>query len=63
MMRVGIVGCGWVAEKHIGFIKNISNAEIAAIADENAGARERISKKFGLRQRGDPTTASAMEAK
>ena len=48
MMRVGIVGCGWVAEKHIGFIKHMTNAEIVAIADENAAARDRISEKYGL---------------
>ncbi len=47
-MNIGIIGCGWVAEKHVSFIKKIANATIVGIVDENKTARERISTKYEL---------------
>ena len=33
VIRVGIIGCGWVGQRHYQSVVTASNAEISAIAD------------------------------
>lgn len=33
MLKIGIIGCGTIAKKHISFIRQIPNAEVTAISD------------------------------
>ncbi|NIO21992.1 MAG: Gfo/Idh/MocA family oxidoreductase [Candidatus Aenigmarchaeota archaeon] len=47
-MNVGIIGCGWIAEKHIPLIRSIPKAEIVAIADSDPQRLEEVSKKFKI---------------
>src|SRR6476661_1080505 len=37
-LRIGIVGCGRVAEYHARFIKGLSDAQMVAVADKNEAA-------------------------
>ncbi len=48
-LRVGIVGCGDVAQwAHIPALKKIKNAELAAVCDEDESSAKRVAKKFHI---------------
>jgi len=47
-LRVGIVGCGKVAEHHARFIKEQANADLCTVADVNRQAAESFSRKFAI---------------
>lgn len=47
-MKVGVVGCGWVAEKHITFIRGIKDATIKGIADLDLVKLKCFSAKYGI---------------
>lgn len=34
-MNIGIIGCGWVAKKHVSFIRSIPNAKLVGIVDND----------------------------
>ncbi|WP_064710190.1 Gfo/Idh/MocA family protein [Rhizobium bangladeshense] len=47
--RVGIIGAGWVSEYHLpAWAKQSARAEIVAVADPSAEAREAKSQQFGI---------------
>jgi nucleoside-diphosphate-sugar epimerase/predicted dehydrogenase len=56
-MNVGIIGCGWIAEKHIPLIKSIPQAEIVGIADSDSRRLEEVSKKYNIDNCYDSLTA------
>ena len=45
-LRVGIIGCGWIAEAHIKSYKNMPDVEIVAGCDIVPGKAEAFMKKF-----------------
>ena len=47
-IRIGIIGCGWIADAHAKFYKNIPNVEIVAGADIVPGKAEAFMKKNGI---------------
>ena len=47
-MRVGIIGCGWIAEAHLDSYLRMPDVEIVAGADIVPGKAEAFFKKFGL---------------
>jgi nucleoside-diphosphate-sugar epimerase/predicted dehydrogenase len=48
VIRIGIVGCGEIAKKHINFIKQLKNAEIVGIVDQNRKVLNEVSKKYNI---------------
>ena len=50
-MKVGIVGCGEIARKHITFIRSIRNTEIVGISDNNYNQLEKYSKQYNINNR------------
>lgn len=46
-MRVGIIGTGWVAEKHLAALKRIEAAEVVAIAGRNQARAQELAAPFG----------------
>src|SRR5207247_8024217 len=47
-LRIGIVGCGKVAEHHARFIKALNTAQLIAVADVNEEAARRFAEKHGI---------------
>lgn len=47
-MKVGIIGCGEIAIRHISFIRSIANANIVGIADKNTIQLEQFSKRYQI---------------
>src|SRR5207237_7051441 len=47
-LRIGIVGCGKVAEHHARFIKALDNAQLIAVADVNEEAAHRFAETHGI---------------
>jgi predicted dehydrogenase/nucleoside-diphosphate-sugar epimerase len=47
-LRVGMVGCGKVAEHHARFIKVLPNAQLIAVADVNEEAARRFAETHGI---------------
>jgi len=47
-LRIGIVGCGKVAEHHARFIKALNNAQLVAVADVNKEAARRFAETHGI---------------
>ena len=47
-LRVGIVGCGRVAEYHARFIQDLSNAQVVAVADINQVAARQFAEAHGI---------------
>ena len=45
-LRIGIIGCGWIAESHIKSYKNMPDVEIVAGCDIIPGKAEAFMKKF-----------------
>jgi len=49
MIRVGVVGCGRVAQqRHLPIIADLPEAELVAICDVDGDTRQRLSQQFGL---------------
>lgn len=48
MLNVGIVGCGWVAEKHISFINANPNSNIVGIVDSSNAILEKTASKYNI---------------
>ncbi len=50
MIRVGVVGCGRVAQqKHLPIIASLPEAELVAVCDLDRATRERLVEQYGLR--------------
>src|SRR5882724_10043897 len=47
-LRIGIIGCGKVAEHHACFIKALHNAQLIAVADINEEAARRFAATHGI---------------
>lgn len=48
-MRVGIIGTGWVTEKHLAALKKIEAAEVVALAGRNQARAQELAAPFGAR--------------
>ena len=46
-LRVGIIGCGWIAEAHLKEYLNMPDVEVVAFADLVPGKAEAFAKKNG----------------
>ena len=47
-IKVGIIGCGWIADAHVESYKKCSDVEIVAFADLIPGKAEAFMKKHGI---------------
>ena len=47
-MRVGIIGCGWIADSHAKALLNQPDAEIVACADIVPGRAQKFAEKHGI---------------
>ena len=47
-LKVGLVGCGWIAESHIEVYKELEDVEVVAAADLIPGKAEAFMKKYGV---------------
>ncbi|MBR3692748.1 MAG: Gfo/Idh/MocA family oxidoreductase [Clostridia bacterium] len=47
-MRVGIIGCGWIAESHADSYKRMDDVDIVALADIVPGKAEEFAKRMGI---------------
>ena len=61
-LAVGIIGTGWVAERHVAALAKIEGARIAAIAGRNVAARERLQAMSGARGYAEWTSLLEKEA-
>ncbi|PXA03461.1 hypothetical protein DDZ13_12270 [Coraliomargarita sinensis] len=48
-MKVGIIGTGWVTEKHLAALKKIEAAEVVAIAGRNQDRAQELAAPFGAK--------------
>lgn len=48
VMRVGIIGCGWIADSHVKALKNQPDAQIVACADLIPGRVQEFCKRNGI---------------
>ena len=49
MIRVGIIGCGKVADKHASQIRRINGTEIVGVCDREALMAGQLAERFGVR--------------
>jgi len=49
-MKVGLIGCGGIANIHMGAYKRIKNVEVVAVCDLNIEKAKILAKKFGVRR-------------
>ena len=54
-MRVGIIGCGWIADSHVKALLNQPDAEIVACADLIPGRADALLERKGISDRGIKT--------
>ena len=47
-LKIGIIGCGWIAEAHIESYKQMEDVEIVAAADLIPGKAEAFMKRYGV---------------
>src|SRR5262249_32025006 len=47
-LRIGMVGCGKIAEHHARFIKSLNTAQLIAVADVNEAAAHRFAETYGI---------------
>jgi myo-inositol 2-dehydrogenase/D-chiro-inositol 1-dehydrogenase len=50
MVRIGIIGCGWVASQHAISLREIEDVEIEAIADVNMSVAKSFSRRFNVKK-------------
>jgi len=48
-MKVGIIGTGWVTEKHLAALQKIETAEVVAIAGRNQARAQELAKPFSAK--------------
>src|SRR2546423_90178 len=52
MIRLGVIGCGQVAElRHLPALRRVSGVEVAALADVDPLRLERVARQFGVARR------------
>ena len=47
-LKVGLIGCGWIAESHIDCYKEMEDVELVAAADLIDGKAEAFMKRYGV---------------
>ena len=47
-LKVGLIGCGWIAESHIECYKEMEDVEVVAAADLIEGKAEAFMKRYGV---------------
>ena len=47
-VRIGIIGCGWIAQAHMDAYKKMADVEVVALADLVPGKAEKFGKTFDL---------------
>jgi predicted dehydrogenase len=57
VIRVGIIGCGKVADKHASQIQRIRGTEIVGVCDREGLMAAQLAERFGVRQHFDDVTA------
>ncbi len=50
-LKIGIIGCGWIAGSHVDCYKKMDDVEIVAVADLVDGKAEKFAKRHGLNAR------------
>ncbi|MBQ9167956.1 MAG: Gfo/Idh/MocA family oxidoreductase [Oscillospiraceae bacterium] len=50
-VKIGIIGCGWIAEAHVDSYKKMADVEIVACADLIPGKAEAFCKTYGITAR------------
>src|SRR5258708_1795464 len=50
MLRVGIIGCGKIADVHVAQIRRVGGCEIVAVCDREELMAQQLSERFGVRQ-------------
>jgi len=48
-MKIGIIGTGWVAEKHLNALQQIDEADVVAIAGRNQARAQELATPFGAK--------------
>ncbi len=61
-MRIGIIGTGWVTELHLNALKEISGAEVVAIAGRNEARAKELAEPWKATVYTDPLTMLAKES-
>ena len=46
-LRIGIIGCGWIANRHMDAYRNMKDVEIVAAADIVPGKAREFLDRFG----------------
>ena len=49
-VRIGLVGCGEVAHRHINAVKKIKEASVKAVADIDIEKAKNFAVKFGVKR-------------
>ena len=47
-LRIGIIGCGWIANRHIDAYRNMEDVEVVAAADIVPGKAREFLDRFGF---------------
>jgi predicted dehydrogenase len=63
MLRVGIVGCGKIADVHVGQIQKIRGCEIVGVCDTEPLMARQLSERFGIKRHYDCITELLGEAR
>lgn len=50
MIRVGIIGCGKVADKHVGQIRRVRDSQIVGVCDREALMAQQLAERFGIQK-------------
>lgn len=53
MVKIGIIGCGKIAEKHVGAYLRLDNVEIT-VSDINSSSAKKLGREFNVNWSGDP---------
>ena len=53
MIRVGIIGCGKVADKHASQIRRLRNTRIVGVCDEKGLMAAQLAERFNIRDHFD----------
>lgn len=49
MIRVGIIGCGKIADKHVSQIRRIRDSEIVGVCDQEELMAKQLAERFGIK--------------
>jgi predicted dehydrogenase/nucleoside-diphosphate-sugar epimerase len=49
LLRIGVVGCGRVAQYHLQFINELKSARVVGLADQDEASARRLGEPYGIR--------------